>query len=151
NVDTGKSRGWKKVEIKVAPGGRSARLTGVLEKSTGLFSRRGPLPNLVAYVTTTQVRRSPVSRSPDPVGSYLKVPGSAVLALPPCKGQWENCKPSFKFTLESDQRVVWEGLQLPRGVPVLVQNRPCTLTATLEGDKVRVDLTEVRPGGRPVN
>jgi hypothetical protein len=77
------------------------------------------------------------------------VPGSTDLALPAVPPGWVNVERSLSLEMKDDDRVVWQEAQMPRGVAVLMQNRPCKLTATPVGDKVHVEVAEVKPGLKP--
>jgi hypothetical protein len=93
-------------------------------------------------------RRSSDTRLPAQVGQALPVPGSVTLKLPPVQANWVNVQRSLQLELKDGDRVVWQESQLPRGVAVMVNNRPCKLTATVVGDQVRIDLEEVKTGLR---
>jgi hypothetical protein len=150
-VVPGPSRGYRNVGLKSAPDQRSLLLTGELVKPTGLLSRKGGLPNLVVHVSMTQERRSPAPEPEvHPISVPLNGPGSVLVDLPRQPDNWVNVQPSYNLSLEQEGRVIWQEAQLPRGAAVLMKDRPCQLTATVEGNKVRVDLTEANPAVKTV-
>jgi hypothetical protein len=131
--------GAKNLRVEVAKDGRSARLLGELPRPTGKGTA-----TLLAKVMTTQERRTPVSRPPVAVTATTTVPGNVVMALPPLPEGWVEAQRQVRLELRENDRVVWQGSQLPRGVPVQMHGRRCTVTAGQTGGQVRVELTELR-------
>jgi hypothetical protein len=101
---------------------------------------KGTAPTLLVRVQLTQERRTPVSRPPVSVTTTLSVPGSAAVSLPPLPPGWVDPRRQLRLELRDGDRLVWQESQLPRGVPVQLQNRRCTLTAVPLGNQVRIDL-----------
>jgi PKD repeat protein len=136
----------RNVRVQVAPDRRSVRLTGELIRQTEGLLRRPLHTCLLVKVQLTQERRAPVSRPAVAMTSTVSVPGSVLLALPPLPDGWVDAQRQIHLELRDGDRPVWQESQLPRGVPVLIQNRRCTLTAVPLGNQVKVDLVEIKPG-----
>ena len=79
----------------------------------------------------------------------LPAPGSGMIPLPPVPCTWCDTQRQLRLELREGDRIVRQQSQLPHNEPVTVQNRRCTLNATLLGDQVRIDLFEVKPGLTP--
>ncbi len=135
----GSERGVRNLKVTVNPDGRSARLTGEL-----LRAANAKATNAVVLVVLTQERRTPVARPAVPVSATLSVPGAALINLPPLPADWADAQRQLRLELRDGDRIVWQQAPLPRSTSVVVQNRPCTLNATAQGNQVRLDLTEAR-------
>jgi PKD repeat protein len=142
-------QGARGLELKVAPDGQSAHLTGELVQETSLFRRNGAPPNVVVRAILTQERRLSDMRQAIPVTGTLSVPGSALLALPPLPANWIDPQRQLRLELRDGDRVVWQESQLPRGGGVALDKGHYSLTATPLGNQVRVELTEEKAGTHP--
>lgn len=80
------------------------------------------------------------------VTATMAVAGSTVLTLPRTPCDCCEVQRQYRLELRDGARVIWRDSRLPNNTPVIIQNRPCTLTATPVGDQVRIDLIEARPG-----
>jgi PKD repeat protein len=143
-------QGVRNLKLQMAPDRLSVRLTGELAKGTGLLARKAPLPNLVVQVVLAEERRTVATRAPIQLAATLTVPGSTDLALPALPPNWANVERGMTLQMKDDDRVVWQEGQMPRSAPVVMQNRPCKLTATVVGDKIHVEVDEVKPGPQPI-
>lgn len=137
--------GAKNLKLQLAEDRRSLRLTGQLVKE-GVWGRRGAVPSVQVPVVLSQEKRTTVHRPAVPVSGTLTAPGSAFLALPPAPLDWVDVKRQMRLELRDGERVVWQESQLPRNALVTLQGRRYLLTATVLGEKMRVDLVEARPG-----
>lgn len=137
----------RNLRVIVASDRRSAQLAGELVRQAGRSPARkpGPAPTVLARVQLIQERRTPVSRPPVSVTTTLTVPGSSLLSLPALPPGWVDPQRQLRLELRDGDRLVWQESQLPRGVPVQLQNRRCTLTALPYGNQVRVDLVTAKP------
>jgi hypothetical protein len=147
-METVSEQGVRNLELKVTPDRQSVHLTGDLVKEGGLF-QRSPPPSLMVRVILTQERRVSETRAPIPVTGTVSVPGSLLLALPPLPANWTDSQRQLRLELRAGDQVVWQAAQLPRGVPITVQNHRCTLTATPLNSQVRVDLVEPKSSPTP--
>jgi hypothetical protein len=136
----------RNVRVQVGPDRQSVRLTGELIRQTEGVLRKPVHTCLLVKVLLTQERRTPVTRPAVAMTSTVSVPGSVLLALPPLPDRWVDAHRDVRLEVRDGDRLVWQESQLPRGVPVLIQNRRCTLTAVPLGNQVKVDLVEVKPG-----
>jgi PKD repeat protein len=141
-LKTVQDNGSRNVALQLQPDRLAVRLTGELARATGLLSRRAPLPNLVVQVVLKQEKQSPATRAPVQLAATLEAPGAALLTLPPVPADWANVQRTIRLALQEDGRVVWQETQLPAGAPVVLQNRPYKLSATVAGEQVRVELAE---------
>ncbi|MBL8799877.1 MAG: PKD domain-containing protein [Planctomycetia bacterium] len=139
----------KNLQVKVAADRKSALLTGeLLKPAAGLLAKGRPAQPTRIDTRLVEEKHSPLVRPATPVTAALSVPGSAVLSLPAMPSDCVNNQRQYRLELRDGDRVIWHESRLPQNVPVTIQNRRCTLTATPIGDQVRIDLLEIRPGTR---
>jgi hypothetical protein len=142
-------QGVRNLELNIAPDRQSVHVTGELFRQTGLLTRikgNASPPNMLVRVHMTQERQILEKRAPVSASGTLNVPGNVLMALPPLPDGWINPQRQLTLQVRDCERVAWQGPQLPRGAPVTVQNKSCSLTATPVGNQLRVELTEVKPG-----
>jgi PKD domain len=140
-----KDPGAGNLGLAITANGGEVHLTGALKKPSGWGFKKGQAPELVVRVAMVQERRTPVTGPSEDLSVPLQVPGVADIPLPPLHAEWANAQWSLQLALTQDDRVIREQSPLPRGEAVLIQNRPCKLTATVVGDRVRIELAEVKP------
>ncbi len=141
--------GSRNLAVTVAPDRQSVQVTGDLAKETGFLNRNAPLPAAIVQVVLTEERRAVVKRAAIPVTGTLNAPGSLVVALPGFPPNWTDPQRQLQVELRDGDKVVWQGAQLPQGAVVAVQNHACALTATPQGNQIRIDLVEVKSTGQP--
>lgn len=141
--------GSRNLEVKVAPDRQSVLVSGDLVKDGGLLNRNAPPPSAVVQVVLTLERRAVVKRPPIPVTGMLSAPGSLVVALPGFPPNWTNQQRQLQVELRDGDKVVWQGPQMPQGAVVTLQNHSCSLTATPQGNQIRIDVAEVKTAGQP--
>lgn len=143
-------KGGKDLNLQVSADRSTVRLTGeFIRETAGPFHRNVAPENLVFRVVLAQERRTRVTRPATPVMTTLPAPGSGMIPLPPVPCDWCDTQRQLRLELRDGDRIVRAPSQLPHNEPVTVQNRRCTLNATLLGDQVRVDLFEIKPGVTP--
>jgi PKD repeat protein len=134
-------KGARNLKLQMAPDRRSVRLTGELVRETG--GKRATPTSLVLPVVLVQQKKTPAARAAVPVAATLTVPGSTLLTLPPVPADWVNVQRQSKLELRDGDRLVWQDTRLPAKAVVTVGSRRCQLTATPEGDRIRLNLTEM--------
>jgi PKD repeat protein len=139
----------RNLKLQMAPDHRSVRLTGELVKPAGLGKQGAAVPNVELPVVLIEERRTAAQRPETPVTATLTAPGSAMLLMPPLPADWVDARRQVRLELRAGDRVLWQESGLPRGKPVMIDNRPYLLTATPVGGQLRVDLTPARPGTTP--
>jgi PKD repeat protein len=140
----------KGLRVDMAADRKSARLTGELARSVGILGKKGPPPSLVVQVALALERQAPVNRAPIQLAATVSVPGTATIPLPPLPANWINARRTVQLQIQDENKIVWQGAQLPSGVPLTIQNKPCRATATVvNNNQIRVDLTDARAATRP--
>jgi hypothetical protein len=136
----------RSAKVEVTPDRLKVRLTGELV-------RMANAPTCWATaVTITQQQRS--AMMPVPLGSIaapLSVPGTTVLPMPSLQAGWVSTQRSLTLKVQDAQeKACWQCSQMPRTDELTVNGRRYRLTATEAGEKLRIDVSEVRPGGPPL-
>jgi len=141
-------QGGKDLRVQVASDRRSAQLVGQLVKpSTGLMGGNRTHPPLTVRVTLTEEKRCAVSRAAIPMSTTLAVPGTAMMALPPCPCDWGGVQRQLRLELRHGDHIIWPESQLPQNAVLTHLNRRWSVTATVVGDQVKIEVLEVSPGG----
>ena len=141
-------RGARNLQLQLSPDKKSVRLTGELVKESSFGKLKSALPSLLVPVTVVQEKRTPVSSPAVPVTAMLGLPGSVTLPLPPLPSDWVDARRLVRLELNLNDQTIWQGSQLPqgRGAIVSVGKKRLLLTATPNGEQVRLDLREAPPG-----
>ena len=145
-IDNPNVGGVRNLQAKVAADKKSVLLTGELLKDNGLLQRSKPMAPVAIKLALTECRNSPVHRPTTPVTTMLAVPGASVLNLPAAPCDCSGLQRQFRLELREGDRVIWQDSRLPKDAPVVLQGRRCSLTATVVGDQVRIEVTEPRAG-----
>jgi hypothetical protein len=87
-----------------------------------------------------------VTRAAVPVTGALTAPGSAMLTLPPMPADWIDAKRQVQLELRVGENVVWRDSHLPKNAPVAISGKQFSLTATPQGNQMRVDLRATTAG-----
>jgi PKD repeat protein len=135
-------RGAKNLTLQLAADRRSVQLTGDLVKDDSLVKVNSPLPHLLVPVVIEQQKKTPVIRAAVPIAGALTAPGSAILSLPPVPADWIDTKRQVQLELRVCDKVVWHDSHLPKNAPVTLPSGRFLLTATPQGNQMRVDLTK---------
>lgn len=72
------------------------------------------------------------------------VPGVSIVNLPAAPCDCSGVQRQFRLELREGERVIWQDSRLPKDAPVVLQGRRCALTATVIGDQVRIEVSELR-------
>ena len=135
----------RNLQVKVAADRKSCQLVGEMTRPTGgKVGSQGTGDTMVVKVLLTQERRTRVNRSPVAMTATVAVPGSTMISLPPLPDGWVDAQRQVRLELRDGERVLWQDSQMPHGVPVVVQNHRCAISATPVGNQVKVDLVEMR-------
>ncbi len=127
----------KDLRVKLESDHKSLRFTGELDRHTNSTT----LPSIAVPVTLVLQKKVPTSK-PSAVSGHL-IAGSAVLALPPTPANWVDVHRQVSLRLKDGETVLLDQPQLLKRSGVNIRNHNCVLTATPQGDQVRLDLVEV--------
>jgi len=134
------------VKVEVLPDKHKVRLTGELVRLAN-----APL-GWNSTMTVSQEERSPMTPMPlSSVACPLSIPGTTVLPMPGLHAGWVSTQRNIALCVrDAKEQTLWQCAQLPRTDELTVNGRRYRLTATEAGDKLRIQVDEVRPVGTPL-
>jgi hypothetical protein len=138
-------RDARNLNLQLSADRRSLRLTGELVRDPA----RGGQPCGLALpvVLVEQRRRAATALKPQQVSGPLPLPadgvsGTVTLPLPPLSKGWDRAKRRLELQVRDGDKVVWQDAGASHSGLIKLQGRACIITATPQGDQVRVDLLE---------
>jgi hypothetical protein len=143
-----KSPAVKDPKVAVSPDRTKLILTGqLLKQGGGILKRTGNSPTKwVAGVDLAMQRRAaPAVQGPESVATLLKLDGPTVLTIPQAQGA-QVVRQMLSLDVTDGSRPTPQRLTVPASGTVLLQNQPWQLTATQQGNQVRIDLRALRSG-----
>jgi PKD repeat protein len=121
--------------VQIAADRKTAKITAKLAKLSGV--NRAILYE--SYAVQEQ-RKEKATREPIPLMATVGAPGNTTVRLPAIPGDWTDVKRAFVFELRQDGRVLWQGNDLPKNVPVNLNGQTYMLAANLAGDRVQINM-----------
>ncbi len=125
----------EKAAWQIAPDKKSVKVTAKVLKMSSPTSAV-----LNERFVVTERRRKAATREPIAIAGTMAAPGTASMLLPPVPEDWTDVRRQFTFELRQNDRILWQGPQLPGKTPVTVNGRPYTLGATTSGERVQINL-----------
>jgi hypothetical protein len=137
-----KSPAVQNARAAASPDGTKVILTGRLLRQGGGLLKKGAAPTWVACVDVALERPgAPAVQRPESMAAILNLSMPTMLAIPQPQGV-QVLRQSLSLDVTDGSRPTMQRLTVPGTATVVLQNRPWQMTATQQGNQVRV---EVRP------
>lgn len=133
----------RNLKPEVSPDRTRLRVSGELLKPKSLLSNKVAAPQCVVRVELTLARRSaPLSKSVDAVTFDLNTPGTTAMPLPPPPPGLEVQAKRINLEIKDGALTLWNSPGLPTAAQVAVKSRAMRVTATEQGNQLRIDVVE---------
>lgn len=131
----------RNIKAVVAPSGDKVTLSGEFLPRLYPSQPHEVVPSWVIPLVLTQQRQGPAQlRSGDPLVARLTLPGTTTIPLP-CNHTGLLMKQrQVELELYDGPQSIWQGSKLPLRTVLQVQNQPCQVMVTEDGDQLRIDL-----------
>jgi PKD repeat protein len=131
--------GVRNVAVQISPDRTQVKVTGELLPATAKPGQSKPAMVALPLSLKTE-KQSADGRKPVDSSAPLAVPGTTVLPLAALPANWVNPKRQVTLDLRYGAQSLMKSAAFPYTNALMMGNRTYTLTATLAGDQVRIDV-----------
>jgi PKD repeat protein len=128
------SRNVQNVKWEIGPNKGGVRVYGQM---TG---KPGEAATLAEHFVITEEKKGDAVTAQTKLAGVVAAPGQTSLALPGISPEMGKPQRKFAAVVKANDKQVWQGTQLPQGVPVTIGDKTYKLTAVPNGDKVDVRI-----------